>query len=287
LNIFFMKSKAYNKTYKRKTFDPKVNGPKGESFSVSRSKIDLFMECPRCFYLDLRHGISRPSTPPFTLNSAVDTLLKKEFDIHRAEGTAHPLMKEYGVKVVPFPHPNLSEWRHNFTGVRFLHKPTNFLVFGAIDDIWTNEKGELFIVDYKATSKDAGVKKLEDTRWHNQYKRQMEIYQWLFKQNGFDVSDTGYFVYVNGRKDKEAFDGKLEFDANLISYTGKSDWIPAVLQEMLACLQSDKMPRPGQECQYCGYSAKRFELAQSMSVKSTKFKVESKKEENTGSMFEI
>jgi hypothetical protein len=30
------------------------------------------------------------------LNIAVDELLKKEFDLHRAEGTKHPLMEQYG-----------------------------------------------------------------------------------------------------------------------------------------------------------------------------------------------
>ena len=48
-----------------------------EPFAVSRTKIDLFRECPRCFYLDRRLGIRRPSGPPFLLNSAVD--LKKRF----------------------------------------------------------------------------------------------------------------------------------------------------------------------------------------------------------------
>jgi hypothetical protein len=82
----------------RNNFDPKSKEP----FRISRSKIDLFTECPRCFYLDQRLGIKRPDTPPFSLNNAVDLLLKKEFDIHRADATAHPLMKAYGLDAVPF-----------------------------------------------------------------------------------------------------------------------------------------------------------------------------------------
>lgn len=50
-------------------------------FRLSRSKIDLFLECPRCFYLDRKLGVARPPGFPFSLNSAVDKLLKKEFDI--------------------------------------------------------------------------------------------------------------------------------------------------------------------------------------------------------------
>ena len=63
-------------------------------FALSRPKVELFMGCPRCFYLDRRLGIARPAGFPFNLNSAVDALLKREFDRYRAEGAPHPLMNE-------------------------------------------------------------------------------------------------------------------------------------------------------------------------------------------------
>jgi hypothetical protein len=43
------------------------------------------------------------------------------------------------------------------------------------------------------------------------YKRQLEVYQWLLRQNGLDVSDTGYFVYTNARIDLDGFNDRLEF----------------------------------------------------------------------------
>lgn len=224
-----------------------------EPFKISRSKIDLFLECPRCFYLEQKLGVKRPSTAPFTLNSAVDFLLKKEFDIHRAEGDAHPLMKKYGIDAVPYKHKDLERWRHNFTGVQAIHKPTNFLVFGAVDDIWENARGELHVVDYKATSKDEVIDNLNETRWHNQYRRQMEVYQWLLRHNDLKVSDTGYFVYVNAYKDRKAFDGKLEFDVRIISYRGTDDWIDGVLRAAKECLLSESIPDTGGLCEYCPY----------------------------------
>ncbi len=231
-------------------FDPTSATP----YRISRSKIDQFMNCPLCSWLDHRKGISQPSTPPFTLNSAVDTLLKKEFDIHRAKKTKHPLLEKYGVDAIPFSHPKIDVWRANFTGINYLHHQTNFEVFGAIDDIWEDAEKKLHIVDYKATSKQGEVQ-LEDTKWHNQYRRQMEIYQWLFRHNGFDISDTGYFVYVNGKKDRAAFDGKLEFDVKLIAYKGKDQWIEGVLYEMKEVLSDSQPPMPHADCEYCIYRA--------------------------------
>lgn len=230
-----------------RTYDPK--DPK--VFPLSRSKLELFIECPRCFYLDRRQGIGRPPTPSFTLNNAVDALLKKEFDLHRAKGKVHPLMKRYGVKAVPYKHEDLDKWRHNFTGVRFCHAPTNLEIFGAVDDIWIDVKKRLIVVDYKATSTADEI--TLETGYRQQYKRQMEIYQWLLRKNGFDVSDTGYFVYCNGRKDKKAFDGKLEFDVQLIPYKGNDRWVERVVKEAKACLDRPVAPASSDGCRYCEY----------------------------------
>src|SRR6266850_408787 len=166
-----------------------------EVFKVSRSKIELFTQCPRCFWLDARLKIKRPDGPPFNINKTIDELFKKEFDAYRAKAEPHPLMTDNQIQAVPFQHADLNTWRANFTGVSTLHGPTNLHVFGAVDDIWVNPEGELIVVDYKATSKKTEVS--IDSDWQISYKRQLEVYQWLLRQNGFQVSDTGYFVYTN------------------------------------------------------------------------------------------
>ena len=81
----------------------------------------------------------------------------------------------------------------------------------------------------------------------------MEVYQWLFRQNGFPVSDTGYFVYANAGKDKKAFDGVLEFEVTLIAYKGNDSWVEPTLFDIKACLESDKLPGSGPNCDYCVY----------------------------------
>ena len=231
----------------RNIFDPASKEP----FKLSRSKIELFTECPLCFYLDRRLGIGRPPSFPFTLNNAVDTLLKKEFDIHRVKKTAHPLMEKYGIDAVPFTHEDMEKWRMNFTGIQFLHKPTNFLVTGAVDDIWINPKGELIIVDYKATSTDSEI--TMDAEYRQGYKRQLEIYQWLFRKNGFKVANMGYFVYANGQKDRKAFDAKLEFTVQIFPYEGSDQWVEGVITDAHKCLMSDKRPEMASDCDYCKY----------------------------------
>lgn len=265
----------YNAQRSRNIFDPKSK----DFFRLSRSKLDLFLNCPRCFYLDNRLGVGRVPGFPFSLNSAVDTLLKKEFDIHRANNTAHPLMRHYGLDLVPLQHEMMDVWRENFKGVQYLHEPTNLLITGAVDDLWTDapissanpslvlplERGgknneargrknsarKIYVVDYKSTSKASEVNL--DADWQIGYKRQMEIYQWLMRRSGFKVSDTGYFVYCNGITDKAAFDAKLEFDIKIIPYKGSDKWVEGAIIAAHKCLKGAKIPKASAECDYCNY----------------------------------
>lgn len=220
------------------------------------------MQCPRCFWLDTRLKITRPSSPPFNINKAIDELFKKEFDRYRAEAKPHPIMVENSLKAIPYTHDDLEKWRHNFTGVTTVHQPTNLHVFGAIDDVWVNDANELIVVDYKATAKDKEVS--IDSDWQISYKRQLEVYQWLLRQNGFAVNDTGYFVYTNGRIDLDGFNDRVEFRTKLIPYTGDASWVDDVLVKMKECMEGD-MPTIGTAamggpCEFCTYARQRTEL---------------------------
>lgn len=225
----------------------------GRQFRLSRSKIDLFLNCPRCFYIDNKLGTARPPGFPFNLNSAVDALFKKEFDVHRVNGTVHPLAKAYGIAAVPFNHPKMDEWRDALRhGVQYTHPATGFVVRGGVDDVWQDPDGKLIIVDYKATSKDGKIESL-DADWHIGYKRQIEVYQWLFRKNGFEVSNTAYWVYANASTDREAFDAKLEFEVTLVPYEGDDSWVEDALIAAKHCLDASDAPPAAEDCDYCTY----------------------------------
>ena len=240
-------SQYYNANRKRNLYSPQ-----DKAFRLSRSKIDLFLNCPRCFYLDRKLGVAQPPGYPFSLNSAVDTLLKKEFDIHRAKGTRHPFMEERGIEALPYAHEKLDEWRDSLRrGITAPLEGTNLLITGGVDDVWRHENGDLHIVDYKATSKDGEVSL--DAPWQIGYKRQMEIYQWLFRQNNFNVSNTGYFVYCNGDTSKDAFGATLSFAIKIIPYEGNDAWVKGVIMQAYQCLNEAKPPQANADCDYCSY----------------------------------
>jgi len=250
-------SKYYNPQRTRNIYDPNSTEP----FRISRSKIDLFINCPRCFYLDRRLGVGQPPGYPFSLNSAVDNLLKNEFDYYRERQEKHPLMTENGIDAVPFKHDKMEEWRDALRRGCTHHYPnTNLLVTGAVDDIWVTPQEELIIVDYKATAKDGEV--TLDADWQDGYKRQMEVYQWLFRKNAFKVHPVGYFLYCNGDGSKAMFDGRLDFKISLIPYEGNDSWVDQTILDIYTYLQGDNIPAQGDDCDFCKYreSVKQYQV---------------------------
>ncbi|GIL05439.1 MAG: hypothetical protein BroJett031_19590 [Betaproteobacteria bacterium] len=222
--------------------------------ALSRSKIDLFLNCPRCFWLDVRAKIRQPPGFPFNLNNAVDHLLKNEFDRYRGGTTVPPRLQREGLALIPAAHRELPKWRHNFTGVRVEHAPTGLTVYGAIDDLWTDARGNHYVVDYKATAKKDEV--TLDAEWQDAYKRQVEFYQWLLRQHRVKVADRAWFVYANGVKDEAPFDDVLRFRTKLIPYDGDASWVEPTLREVADCLAMKQPPAPAPECVFCDYVAR-------------------------------
>lgn len=161
-------------------------------------------------------------------------------------------MVEQQIDAVPYQHEKLNEWRDSLhKGIQYHHAPTNFIITGGVDDIWINSSGELIIVDYKATSKKDEVN--IDADWQMGYKRQMSLYSWLFRQNGFKVSGTGYFVYCNGRTDRAMFNSILEFKISVIPYQTEESWIEETISNAHVCLNAQEPPQHSPDCDLCQY----------------------------------
>ena len=226
-----------------------------DPYKLSRTRIENFCRCKKCFYLEEKLGISRPASFTFNLNNAVDELLKEEFDSFRGTDKNHPYIVENGLDAKPFDHPEIEDWRTRNKGIGFLDEDTNLYFYGLVDDVWINTKtDQLILVDYKATSKKGEVSL--DAPWQISYKRQLEIYQWLFRKNGFDVQNIGYFVYCNGVKENVMFNNELKFNVKLLPYKGDDSWIDKTVKEIYKVLNSDDIPEPNPNCEYCRYVKK-------------------------------
>ena len=235
---------------KNKTFmyDPQ------KEFKLSRSGIDSFMHCKRCFYFNKKLNIKDIGMPAFSLNSACDGLMKKELDLCREKGEPHPYMESIDRNMIPFQHEDMETWRNNFKGLQYHHEETNLIITGAIDDIWIDiDTEELVVVEYKTTSTSKEISLHDGTKWKEAYRRQIDIYQWLLKMNGFKVADDSIFLYSNALKTPEKFNDTLKFETFVLEYKGSTDWVEGKIKEIKKVLDGDTIPESNEDCETCSY----------------------------------
>jgi CRISPR/Cas system-associated exonuclease Cas4 (RecB family) len=227
---------------------------------ISRSMIDLYCECPRCFFLNFVEGIKRPPGYPFTLNAAVDKLTKMEFDHYRNLQISHPKCSSEGLSVIPLEHPLMGSWRNNFRGVRTVKRGR--IISGVVDDIWENtESGNWHVVDYKATAKKDPVTELDpNAPHHDAYKRQLEVYSWLLAENGLPVDKTAYLYYSTGNNTLPNFNDNLQFETHIIAVSLDWNWVDPTLNAMIDLIDEVDPPAASKDCNYCNYFEKRTRL---------------------------
>jgi len=228
-----------------------------EVFKISRSKFSNFLDCSRCFYLERVKGLKDPSMPGWSLNSAVDELLKKEFDEYRKLQKPHPFVLKNNLKLVPFQHEQMDHWRNALSGgISYLDENTNIQLHGGLDDIWINpENKELVVVDYKAQSNNTPVETVAylESPYHQSYNIQMDVYVHILRKMKFKVSDTAYFLVCNALKTPESFDEKLQFDLTLVPYKTNTSWVENKIIEMKEILEAPKVPEINKFCEKCMY----------------------------------
>jgi hypothetical protein len=195
-------------------------------------------------------GLWPPKGPPFSLNLAVDRLLKDEFDQCRSTGRAHSWLAGLRPIARPFAHQELDVWRDSKRGLSRTCEESGVTLYGAIDDVWMGDGGVLHVVDYKATASASAVRM--DQPWHDSYRRQVEVYQWLLRGQGRAVSDVAYFLFCVVDESR-GFAGSLSFTSHIVGYEGSDAWISSRLVALRSTLAMDRMPPPAPDCQDCGY----------------------------------
>ncbi len=230
-----------------------INNMEQEKFQLSPNSINLYLECPHCFWLDKKKGIKRPPPYPYALNSAVDGLLKEEFDGYRAKGIAHPLLIENNIPALLFSNQKLlDQWRSNFSGIRYFHPELDATLFGAVDDVleFTGEK--LAVLDYKSTgSKVANV--------YDRFQIQLDIYTYLLEKNGFETTRKGYLAFYIVDK-TNGFEDRLPFKKEIHEIDTNPGDVYDLFKEAVQTLRKDIPPSHSQDCKFANWfkGAKRY-----------------------------
>lgn len=210
---------------------------------VSPNSLNLFLECPHCFWLEKKKGIKRPQPYPYALNAAVDLLLKEEFDNYRAKNQVHPLISDHKIKAKLFPNQSLlNQWRNNFEGLRYYDSDLSATIFGAVDDILEFEGGKLAPLDYKSTgSQVANI--------YDRFQIQMDVYTYLLEKNGFQTPRKGYLAFYLVDK-TNGFGDRLPFKKELYEIDTDPTDVDQLFNDAVATLRKVSPPPHSQDCKY-------------------------------------
>lgn len=208
---------------------------------ISRSKIDLFLECSRCFWLDVKKNIRRPEGIKGTfIGAKYDPLLKKQFDYYRQMKTVPEFLEKNNLRLYE-DKSEISRWRHKLF---FFHKDHQVYYYGKIDDLLVDSQGRAVPFDFKTTlSKERPV--------YNSEKRQLEIYGYLLKKNGLVVASFGYIYIVKIHIDDD-FQKKEERELVKVDNL-EFEKYDEILKKLKEVLDSDVSPNPSLTCQFCQY----------------------------------
>jgi CRISPR/Cas system-associated exonuclease Cas4 (RecB family) len=215
----------------------------GKAIQLSPNSLNLYLECPHCFWLDKNLGIKRPPPYPYALNSAVDALLKEEFDSYRAKKLSHPLLKENNINAKLFSNQRLlNQWRNNLAGIRFFDHDLQATLFGAVDDVLEFEGGKIAPLDYKSTG--SSVAKIYD-----RFQLQLDTYTFLMEKNGFKTTRKGYLAFYIVDKSRGFID-RLPFRKEVLEIETNPSDIYEIFKEAVAILRKATPPLHSQDCEF-------------------------------------
>ncbi len=216
------------------------------TLKISRSGLKLFLDCPRCFWLDLHHKIKRPPSFPYTLSSAVDYLVKQEFDKYRLKSKLPPVFSELKTTAKLYNGLEMEEWRNNFKGISCFDEDLNAILYGAVDDVLEFSDKSLAVVDYKSSgSKEINI--------YDDYRKQMEIYTHILRMKGFETQPHAYFVFYHVQKDGGGFKNVLPFKEILKRIDVDPSWVAGVFERAVETARQDEAPNTLNHCDHCHY----------------------------------
>ncbi|MBI4353786.1 MAG: PD-(D/E)XK nuclease family protein [Candidatus Omnitrophica bacterium] len=214
------------------------------AITLSRWQLELFTKCPRCFWLLKRHNVKPPEGFPLALNTAMDGLLKEEFDTYRVKGQPHPILVEHRINAKLFADTTrLAAWRNTFQGLRWTDPETGHTLFGAVDDVLEFPDGSLAALDYKSSG-------AREARVYPSYQLQLDVYTFLLERLGHKTAPKAFLAFFLAVKD-DGFNGRLPFRRQLLEVTAQPDRVPAIFEQAIHLTKSDQTPSPGAECDCC------------------------------------
>lgn len=220
---------------------------------LSPTTLNLYRECPRCFWLHVKKITFRPRGIFPSLPNGIDLFLKEYFDYFRGKKDLPPVIDELGIKGKIVPDQNLvNKWRKG-EGLKIIDKKSNIILYGKLDEALLLENKYYVPFDFKTRG-------FPPQETHESHQLQMDIYGLLLKENKYPTTNKAYLAYFYPKRKEINFNKEsLPFKVAISELDTNLEAVKQVFKEAIKCLQED-IPKPSKKCEYCQFVKNRKDV---------------------------
>jgi CRISPR/Cas system-associated exonuclease Cas4 (RecB family) len=201
---------------------------------LSPSTLNIFRDCPRCFWLHINHGIKRPRGAFPSIASGLDRVIKEYFDSYREKGEIPPLLKnKIEGKLIPQLPKKLF----------FNDNSKNVALMGMLDECLVLPENLYAPLDYKTRGS-------LPTNIHPAYQLQMDSYTLLLEKNNYKTNNISYLLYFVPHSGK-LHEG-IPFEVKIMEVKTSIDRALNIFYRAVDLLKTP-MPTSSEDCEYCNW----------------------------------
>jgi CRISPR/Cas system-associated exonuclease Cas4 (RecB family) len=201
---------------------------------LSPTSLNLFLECPRCFWLYINKNLKRPSIPVATITTGLDKVIKEHFNLYRAKGVLPPLLQNKipGKLMRDLPKRGWLDFTDN---------KIEATLGGYLDECLDLGDNLYAALDHKTRGS-----KPENT--HKAHQFQMDVYTFLLEQNRFPTKRLAYLIYYIPKE--VASKETIGFEVAPVEIKTNPEYAQKVFYDAIATLKKS-IPPPHQDCGFC------------------------------------
>ena len=168
------------------------------SLRLSKSALDKFVACPRCFYLQYRHKLGQPDMISSKVWKGIERITQAHYEAHRVAKTTPPnLVGQVPNGAIPYQGDRISLKDLRYWGKGLAFDVDGVTVTTALDDMLQRDQDTtegvrtLYnVIDYKSKSKATDAEATADL-----YQNQADVFDLACNVNGYQTDGRVYFDY--------------------------------------------------------------------------------------------
>lgn len=199
---------------------------------LSPSTLNLFAECPRCFWFAVKKGLGRPKGPFPSLPTGMDSVIKKYFDTYRGKNEMPPILRNKIKGRLALSMPK----------TLYFEDDSEYVLYGRPDEYVEHSNETISALDHKTRA--SAPKELLPV-----YQNQLDIYDFLLSKNGYKTQNKAYLVYYYPEAGQ--LHNGFPFAVRIKEIETEPGRAEELFRKAVEILEQNEAPEAHEECKYC------------------------------------